>query len=289
MKKDKSPNFILHAKSDEFHWEGVGQLSIKTFSGGRALYKTNKGFFAVEENRYLVLNEGDYTIAIDEVQEVESFCLFFHHGFAEEVYRTLTDTSDQLLTDPDRDKESLGFFEKTYEMSPGLFTLLQNMKQQYPDKKHDRLWLEEQFHQTMQHLLSAHQLAGQEMEPIQMLRSSTKEELYRRVAIADEFIRAFYKVQIQLKDIAQTACMSTNHLLRCYKQVYGKTPHQQLAELRMLEAKKQLANVEWTITDIGLTLGFQSPASFSKAFKLATGTSPLDYRKKVILDKKSST
>ncbi|MBB4824670.1 AraC-like DNA-binding protein [Sporosarcina luteola] len=285
MKKVETTNFILHAKSDEFYWEGDGQLSIKTFSGGRALYKTDNGFFAVEENRYLLLNNGDYTIAIDEEQEVESFCLFFQHGFAEEVYQTLTNTTNQLLTDPYRDKESLGFFEKTYEMNKSLFLQLQIMKQQYPNRKYDKLWLEEQFHGMMQHLLTAHQIAEKELESIHMLRNSTKVELYRRVATADDFIRAFYKEPIQLKDIAKEACMSTNHLLRTYKQVYGITPHQQLSKLRIQEAKKRLADIEWSITAIALDLGFQSPAAFSKAFKLAIGCSPLDYRKKVILDK----
>lgn len=61
MTKNDSTNFVLHAKSDNFYWEGIGQLSIKTFFNGKAHYKTNKGFFAVEESRYLLLNEGAYT------------------------------------------------------------------------------------------------------------------------------------------------------------------------------------------------------------------------------------
>lgn len=55
MSKNDSTNFVLHAKSDQFYWEGIGQLSIKTFSNGKAHYKTNKGMFAVEESRYLPL------------------------------------------------------------------------------------------------------------------------------------------------------------------------------------------------------------------------------------------
>ncbi len=31
MSKNDSTNFVLHAKSDQFYWEGIGQLSIKTF------------------------------------------------------------------------------------------------------------------------------------------------------------------------------------------------------------------------------------------------------------------
>ena len=48
-KHDFTSNFISHAKSDQFYWEGNGQISRKTFSNGKAQYKTNKGFFAVEK------------------------------------------------------------------------------------------------------------------------------------------------------------------------------------------------------------------------------------------------
>jgi len=49
MNHKDSTNFILHAKSDQFYWEGNGQLSIKTFKNGKAYYKTNKGFFCCRE------------------------------------------------------------------------------------------------------------------------------------------------------------------------------------------------------------------------------------------------
>lgn len=35
MKQPNSSNYILQAKSDKFHWEGDGQLSIKTFTNGK--------------------------------------------------------------------------------------------------------------------------------------------------------------------------------------------------------------------------------------------------------------
>lgn len=112
MTKNESNNFVLHAKSEQFYWEGNGQLSIKTFFNGKAHYKTNKGFFAVEESRYLLLNKGAYTISIDEPKVVESFCLFFKDGFAEEVLHSLKETNDRFLSDSFKDTSSIGFFEK---------------------------------------------------------------------------------------------------------------------------------------------------------------------------------
>lgn len=73
MSKMILPISFYMQKSDQFYWEGIGQLSIKTFSNGKAHYKTNKGMFAVEESRYLLLNKGSYTISIDETKDVKSF------------------------------------------------------------------------------------------------------------------------------------------------------------------------------------------------------------------------
>lgn len=285
MNVKESSNFILHAKSNEFYWEGNGQLSIKTFSNGRALYKTNRGFFAVEENRYLLLNEGPYTIGIEEKQDVESFCMFFGDGFAEDVYRTMDASTNELLTDPYKKASPLYFFERTYTTSPLLDGQINTLKRHH--KQLDACWHEEQFHQIMQTLIVEQSTTLREIESLQALRKSTRDELFHRVTTAHEYIRAFFAEPLKLADIARIACLSPNHLLRSYAQVYGKTPHQHISELRIQKAKMLLATLELNMTDIAFEIGFSNPVSFSKMFKQHIGMSPLHYRKKVILDKKS--
>ena len=285
MNVKESSNFILHAKSNEFYWEGNGQLSIKTFSNGKALYKTDRGFFAVEENRYLLLNEGPYTIGIEEKQDVESFCMFFGDGFAEDVYRTMDASTNELLTDPYKKADPLHFFERTYEISPSLAGQINTFKSHH--KQLDACWHDEQFHRIMQTLIAEQLTTLREVESLQALRKSTREELFQRVTTAHEYIRAFFTEPLQLADIAKVACLSPNHLLRSYAQVFGRTPHQHISELRIEKAKKLLANFDLNMTDIAFEIGFLNPVSFSKMFKQHIGISPLHYRKKVILDKKS--
>ncbi|WP_252504880.1 helix-turn-helix domain-containing protein [Sporosarcina sp. Marseille-Q4943] len=284
MNVKESSNFILHAKSNEFYWEGDGQLSIKTFSNGKALYKTDRGFFAVEENRYLLLNEGPYTIGIEEKQDVESFCMFFGDGFAEEVFRTMDTSTNDLLTDPYKKAEPLYFFERTYEMSPSLAGQINTLKRHH--KQLDANWHEEQFHRIIQILISEQLTTVREVESIQALRKSTRVELYQRVTTAHEYIRAFFTEPLQLADIAKVSYLSPNHLLRTYAQVFGLTPHQHISALRIEKAKKLLANFDLNMTDIAFEIGFLNSVSFSKMFKQHMGMSPLHYRKKVILDKK---
>lgn len=287
MRAEEATNFVLHAKSNEFYWEGNGQLSIKTFSKGRALYKTNRGFFAVEENRYLLLNEGPYTIAIEEKEEVESFCLFFGTSFADDVYRSYIEPTNKLLTDPFTNADSLNFFEKTYIATPSLTRQLTLFKRNHMQFIKDSCWQEEQFHTIMQTLIKEQTTTLHEVESFHAIRKSTRDELFQRITVAHEYVRAFFDQPIQLNDIAEAACLSTNHLLRSYAQLYGKTPHQHITALRMQKAKNLLRNLDLTMTDISFEVGFLNPVSFSKMFKQHTGLSPLHFRKKVILDKKS--
>jgi AraC family transcriptional regulator len=109
-------NFVLQASSRFHHWEGDGPLSIKTFSNGRAFYKVNRGYFAVEEEAYLLLNERQaYTISIESPTKVDSFCIFFKRNFAEETFRALQTEPSRLLDDPFlADATPVEFYEKTY-------------------------------------------------------------------------------------------------------------------------------------------------------------------------------
>jgi AraC-like DNA-binding protein len=286
--KNDSTNFVLHAKSDQFYWEGIGQLSIKTFSNGKAHYKTNKGMFAVEESRYLLLNKGSYTISIDETKDVESFCIFFKDGFEAEVFNSLKETNDNLLNDPFMDTSSIVFFfDKTYHKNNTLSFQLETFKHILPSLEINSVGYEEQFHKLMQYILNEHFNTYKEVESLSAIRTSTREELYRRICIAHDYIRAYYDKTIKLNDIARISCLSPNHLLRTYTQIYGKTPHQHISEFRVKKAKQLLSELSNNMTDITFKLGFQNPVSFSKMFKQHVGISPKEYQKKVILDKKN--
>lgn len=275
-----SENCILHAQSRTHHWEGHGTLSIKTFTGGKAFYKTHHGFFAVEEQSYLLLNEGQYAISIESDTEVESFCLFFEEGFAEKVSNDLNRTSDNLIDDPYRPPAaSIEFFEKTYPNQPELAHLMHQMKKQSQLFGQDPLWKEEHFHGIMQAVLADQQRVLKEVESLPALRFSTREELYRRLIVAHDYVEACYNRSLTLEEIASVACMSANHLLRNYKILYGKTPHQHITKKRLQEAKRMLNARNYTITSIALHIGFETPAAFNKMFKWQTGLSPSQFQK----------
>jgi len=270
--------WILHARAREYYWEGSGQLSIKAFFGGRAHYRVGCGHHAVDQSSYLVLNDGQsYAIDIESERAVESFCLFFPAGFAEEVQRSLSRPPEDLLDEPDCDDVGrIRFFEKNYAhdriLSPALFRLRADYQ------KHEHGWVVEQFHAIVERLLRVHGKAHAETELLESVRLATREELYRRICRARDYMTAMFAERVTLPEVARVACLSPNHLLRSFRKVFGATPHQFLTGRRLQEAKELLARSELSVTEICLASGFETLGSFSSLFRKRYGVAPSQYQ-----------
>jgi AraC family transcriptional regulator len=270
---------ILHGRSQQHYANWAGHLSLKTFSKGQAFYNAGAGHYAVNDDTFLILNElQSYTITIDAEKPVEPFIVFFETDLAEDVSRSLTAKSAQLLDDPEKPfTERLNFVQKLYSRK-FIEDVLSDFRTSLPDKKNDQLWLKEKLHQLMQRILAAHRNTFREIEQISSVRSSTRKELYQRVYRARDFIAAVFHQPVTLDEIARVACLSTNHLLRSFKQIFGQTPHQYLTGLRLAEAQKLLKKTELPVIQICQSVGFESHSSFSLLFRRHFGVSPQTYR-----------
>ncbi|MFN8492378.1 MAG: AraC family transcriptional regulator [Caldilineaceae bacterium] len=272
---------VLFARSRQHHWSGAGALSIKTFVNGEASYEVGAARYLVDEQHYLILNQGqEYTVTVDAPAPLESFCLFFAPGFAEEVYYSATTPTVRLLDQPVAPTRTpLQFFEKTYAHDEILSPNLVQLRAWYPHRQSERSWMQEQLHSIMQQLLTVHQAAQHEMETIPALRAATREELYRRLHCARDYIAASYSQPLTLEMMASVACLSPNHFLRTFKQLFHQTPHQYLTEQRLRQAQKLLRTSDQSVTTICLAVGFESVGSFSWLFRRQIGSSPEQFRR----------
>lgn len=109
---------------------------------------------------------------------------------------------------------------------------------------------------------------------------------YRRIVQSKRYIDIHFREPINLEMISDEACFSKFHFLRLFKNAYGRTPNQYLMGLRIRYAKKMLKENIFSISEICLEVGFESPGSFSSLFKRETGKSPSEYR---MVSKKSNS
>lgn len=80
------------------------------------------------------------------------------------------------------------------------------------------------------------------------------------------------------QDYAQTLAVHVNHLNRSVKEITGKSTTAHITERIIGEAKALLQHTDWSISDIGYSLGFEYPSYFNNYFKRLTGTIPKSLR-----------
>lgn len=272
--------YILHERAEQFYAEGTGFLSIKTFFEGDAEYRVGRGRYSVGDNSYFVLNHGQpYTIIIDSLRQVESFCLFFAPGFAESVYHDLRLSADHKVCIPnEQSRTPLHFFERTYAHDDVVSPILFQLRCACLQHEVEQSWLIEQFHAVMQRLLYVHTDISKEVSTLPAIRASTREELYRRLYLAKDYADALFATQITVNDMAMVAGLSTNHLLRVFKHIFHQSPYQYITARRLEHAQHLLRHSEQSVTEICFAVGFQSLGAFSWRFRQRVGVSPQMYR-----------
>jgi AraC-like DNA-binding protein len=80
-----------------------------------------------------------------------------------------------------------------------------------------------------------------------------------------------------LQELAEHVGMSRSIFALKFKETVGETPMEYLTRWRMLLAGDRLKNAGDSLSDIALSLGYESESAFGKAFKRIMGCSPKQY------------
>jgi len=98
-------------------------------------------------------------------------------------------------------------------------------------------------------------------------------------------VRAYVEMhlhqQISLADMAAVAGLSSFHFLRSFKGSLGSTPAQYVMDRRMERARYLLKIGNTTVSEIGISVGFEDVSHFSRAFRRVVGVTPSAFRSAV--------
>lgn len=254
----------------------LGPLSIKTMISGSAAWETPGRRYVVHENTYLVLNDGQtYTLTIDSLKKVTTFCIFFEHGFVEQVHRAMGSPAGSLLDDPLPARLAcMDFREQLEPQSSPVLAATRAFHAALSRGRVSRIAAEESFLAIAAALLKQHRQAGKSAVRMGAQRLATREELLRRVSRGRDFMLSSLSERVSLAEAARAACLSPYHFLRAFRDAFGVTPHQYLTRQRLERAHLLLARGDLSVTDVCLESGFQSLGSFSSLFRRHYGVSP---------------
>ena len=85
---------------------------------------------------------------------------------------------------------------------------------------------------------------------------------------------------ITLADLARVGGQSPFHFARKFTLAMGVSPKRYVSRMRLDKAMAELAAGRLPLAQIALNAGFSSQASFTRAFRRATGMTPLEYRRR---------
>jgi len=110
-------------------------------------------------------------------------------------------------------------------------------------------------------------------------KNSTKEELVRRLEIANELIQYSNHSTLKVSDLAKQSSLSEFHFIRLYKKMYGKSPYQDVLQKKMKKAMLLLETTSLSIFEVAISVGYEDQSSLSRLFKNHFGVTPLKAKK----------
>ncbi len=260
----------------------VTPLSIKCLIKSAETYELPGRSVTVDQNSFFIINEGtEYSSSIDSSSDVETASVFISSDLLCEVAASLSIADERLLGDPAFDLESsIHFTERLYPRDDRIVPTLKKIHQLANQSSGGEAKIQEQIYLLTEHLLGLNQTVKEEIQSLDFVRASTRDEIYRRLYSCRDYMISNLGQPQDLTDVAAVSGFAPHHFLRLFRKVFGTTPHQYLTRLRLEKAKQLVHEGNRSISEICFDLGFDSIPSFSTLYKKYHLVSPSKDRSK---------
>ena len=277
MSSLESGIFFIHEKNfEECDWH-ITRLSLNFNFDSTQTYFAGNREYRISPEKYLLINEGQsFKTFARNHSPARMVTIAFKVGLAEELYCTLTSTTNQLLDNSyPKQGDRINFFEKTYAMDDFLkrnvlFLLQHDEIANDPDQ------LREKLEEMLTHLIVLQNGIQLEVSSINKVRSSTREEIYRRLHWALEYLQNYYQDDIKVDQLAAQACLSPFHFKRLFKEYFRDTPYQYIKKLR-IQRSAELLSRGMPVNEACKAVGWADASSFIRLFKKVMLVTPHQY------------
>lgn len=126
--------------------------------------------------------------------------------------------------------------------------------------------------------------ASADLDCINIETYSSTNDTFKKDRLTDvyQYVKENYKKEISLDEVAQIANLTPTSFCRMFKSKTKKNFIEYLHEIRISNACKHLIESDMSISEIAYGCGYKTVSNFNKLFKKIMGTTPKEYKKKII-------
>jgi AraC-like DNA-binding protein len=249
------------------------RLSVKAAWNGREHYYVGERRMAVDDDTYLILNEGQsYASAVHEHAPIDTFSVFFRPGLADEVYSALVTPLARALEGGAEPFRRAPYFAEHLRPHDATVTpVLEEIRQLVRAGVDDEMLYEQLLLRLLERMVEAEGDLRRRAEGFEAARSTTRAELHRRVMLAADFIHSNYTRPIVLDDIAAAARLSKYYLVRLFSEVHGLAPHGFLLRKRVGAARRLLTGSAMDVNEVAEATGLGTRWSLYRQLRKQLG------------------
>jgi AraC-like DNA-binding protein len=273
----QNANYIVYSQLTNLNDEpkksqGIG---IKYVLSGKENYHLNGKSLNVSPHHFLLVNhESEVGCRIQSQELVKSVDLHLNTNMVNDIYRTLTTSHEELLNQPFMNPNDFQCLERIYDAHKSNLGLYVLQVSSLIEKHPNHIFSESLYLRLAENMIVNQSEEFKKMNAIDAKKASTREELYRRLLVAKDYMDTNFDKKIEIEAIARIANISTFHFFRTFKQVFHVSPHQYILDLRLKKSVQLLKKRQDTITEIAYQVGFADIHAFSKAFKKTYRVAP---------------
>ena len=278
LKHEGWPSVILNVTTGHTYRDNIrGPFSLFTNLSGESTVAVDHKHVRVREGFFFLSNHDQhYTLEINQPTPGQTFNIHFGEYFTDQVFQSLHLSPETLLEKNFHPPhERLEFHNRLHHRSETITRIIKDIHSLEPAGS---LALDEKLYALISELLAQETALTKIKRELPVLKSSTRQEIFKRLLLSTDYIYACFDRDLSLDELATVSCLSKFHFLRLFKTGFGKTPHQFINEVRVQRSKELLVHSPLNVQEIARTVGFTNASSFSRMFFQQTGFYPTSFR-----------
>lgn len=253
----------------------TASFSVKYCLAETLCYNKGTQHIAVPAGAYYLVNRGEEMECLPTRPNGQVLFVYFTDALLSDLQRNRRFPDTALLDDPFAAEMPACFMEHVYRRPDRLSACLQQLAHFLRQSEAPlRLLGPDIFYTVAAQVLATQRDVFQQIQRLHACQRSTREELYRRMVLAQDFMQDHWQENLSVAQVARQACLSPFHFHRRFREAFGQSPGEWFRAIKLEKARALLASGRLTVTQVALSCGFADVFSFSKTYKRVYGVSP---------------